>query len=203
MDSILSIQTVAQHMTRSKPTATWKLRMGAGPYSPQRSPQASSSSVPHSQQGLRNPPTQTPPVISTPTWRTGNKFCSGLQTTTTSGLFTKELRTRHQPLMLSSKNFLTGTNTGLVRNVNGFFRYSPADQNKRVSTSGLATINGLHFFNNHGVSEAHGGTDRWVDMWNGHEITNNYVFSDTALSRGTKCIAGYCYENKPIWVMVR
>jgi len=101
------------------------------------------------------------------------------------------------------QNFLTGTTAVLVRNVNGFFRYSPADQNKRVPPSGLATINGLHFFNNHGISEAHGGTDRWVDMWNGHESTNNYVFSDTALSRGTKCIAGYCYENKPIWVMVR
>ena len=101
------------------------------------------------------------------------------------------------------EDFLTGTGTGLVKDVNGFFRYSPADQNKRFPASGLATINGFHFFYTRGISEAHSGTDRWVDMWNNAEGSDNYVFSDTALSRGTKCIAGYCYENKPIWVMVR
>ena len=64
-DSTGSIQTVAQQATRSEPTVTWKRKVEAGPYSPQRSPQTSRSSVPHSQQQLRNQPRQTPPVIST------------------------------------------------------------------------------------------------------------------------------------------
>jgi len=101
------------------------------------------------------------------------------------------------------ENFLTGTNANLVRSLHGFYRYSPADQNKRFPASGFATINAFHFISDRGISESHGGTDKWIDMWNSAEGSNNYVASDSAVSRGTKCIAGYCYENKPIWVMVR
>ncbi|KAL9982276.1 hypothetical protein ACROYT_G004302 [Oculina patagonica] len=55
-----------------------------------------------------------------------------------------------------------------------------------------------------GISEDHGGTDKWLDMWSGGpDATNNYVTSDDKKALGTKCIAGYCYLNKPIWVMVR
>jgi len=101
------------------------------------------------------------------------------------------------------ENFLMGTNAGLVRDLHGFYRYSPADQNKRHPASDFATINQFHFFNDRGVSEAHAGTDRWLDMWVNPESSDNYVSSDSAASRGTKCIAGYCFQNKPIWVMVR
>lgn len=99
------------------------------------------------------------------------------------------------------EDFLKGTNAGLIRNLHGFYRYSPADQ--RFPPSGFATINAFHFFNSAGISESHGGTDKWIDMWHNAETSDNYVASDSAVSRGTKCIAGYCYENKPIWVMVR
>ena len=101
------------------------------------------------------------------------------------------------------ENFITGTPAGLVRNLHGFYRFSPADGNSRFPASGFATINQFHFFNNNGISESHGGTDRWVDMWVGADGSNSYEFSDSAAARGTKCIAGYCYEKKPIWMMVR
>lgn len=101
------------------------------------------------------------------------------------------------------ENFLMGTPASLVRNLAGFYRYSPADGNSRHPTTGFATIAALHFFNSQCISEAHGGTDRWVDMWIAGESSDNYVFTDSTAARGTKCIAGYCYEKTPIWMMVR
>ena len=100
------------------------------------------------------------------------------------------------------ENFLMGTPAGLVRNLHGFYRFSPAD-NGRFPASNFATINQLHFFNTNGISEAHVGTDLWVDMWRSPESSNNYRESDNNAALGTKCIAGYCYLNTPIWMMVR
>ena len=88
------------------------------------------------------------------------------------------------------------------KNMNGFYKYSPADK-KRNPSAGFATISSLAFYSNAGISEAHSGTDKWLDMWNGAEGSNNYIYSDNSRALGTKCIAGYCYLNKPIWVMVR
>ena len=81
-------------------------------------------------------------------------------------------------------------------------KYSPAE-NKRNPSVGFATISSLHFYSNAGISEDHSGTDKWLDMWIAAEDSNNYIYSDDSRARGTKCIAGYCYLNKPIWVMVR
>ena len=101
------------------------------------------------------------------------------------------------------ENFLMGTNAGLVRDLTGFYRYSPVDGG-RYPVSGFAEIKAFHFFNNNCISEAHGGTDLWVDMWRSPDSSsNNYRFSDSAPARGSKCIAGYCYEKTPIWMMVR
>ena len=101
------------------------------------------------------------------------------------------------------ENFLTGTTAGLLRDLHGFYRYSPADQNKRFPASGFDTINQFHFFNDRGIAEAFVGSDRWIDLWNVPDVTDNYESSDSSLARGTKCIAGFCYEHKPVWVMVR
>ena len=98
--------------------------------------------------------------------------------------------------------FLMGKSMNLYKNVNGFYKYSPAD-NKRNPSVGFATISPIHFSSNNGISENHRGTDKWLDMWNGAEGSNNYIYNDDSRARGTKCIAGYCYLNKPIWVMVR
>ena len=100
--------------------------------------------------------------------------------------------------------FLMGKSMQLYKKVNGFYKYSPADK-KRNPSVGFAAISTLHFESNYGISEAHSGTDKWLDMWNGADARygNNYIYSDNSRARGTKCIAGYCYLNKPIWVMVR
>ena len=100
------------------------------------------------------------------------------------------------------EDYLTGTSASENKNLYGFYRYSPADGG-RYPTSGFAEIKSFHFFSTHCISEAHGGTDLWVDMWTGSEGSNNYRSSDSAAARGTKCIAGYCFEKTPIWMMVR
>ena len=98
--------------------------------------------------------------------------------------------------------FLMGKSMNLYKNVNGFYKYSPAD-NKRNPSVGFATISSLHFYSNEGISEPFRGTDKWLGIWNTGDSSNNYIYSDDSRARGTKCIAGYCYLNKPIWVMVR
>ena len=101
--------------------------------------------------------------------------------------------------------FLMGKYINVGKRVNGFYKYSPAE-NKRNPSVGFATISPisyLYFQVHAGISEAQSGTDKWLDMWNTNDSSNNYIYSDDSRARGTKCIAGYCYLNKPIWVMVR
>ena len=102
------------------------------------------------------------------------------------------------------EKFLMGGSATLEKNAYGFYKYSPADHNKKSPAVGFTTISPLAFYSAHGISENHEGTDKWIDMWNGGpDGTNNYVTSDNNKALGTKCIAGYCYLYKPIWVMVR
>ena len=102
------------------------------------------------------------------------------------------------------EKFLMGGSATLIKDVYGFYKYSPADHNKRSPAVGFTKISGLHFYSTHGISESHGGTDKWLDLWkSGPDGSNNYVSADDSKALGTKCIAGYCYLNKPIWVMVR
>ncbi|KAL9982667.1 hypothetical protein ACROYT_G004738 [Oculina patagonica] len=100
------------------------------------------------------------------------------------------------------EKFLMGTYANMGKNEYGFFKYSPADKNQRNPAVGFATISPFYFRSKEGISELHAGTDKWLDMWYTADPTNNYVTSDDSKARGTKCIAGYCYLNKPIWVMV-
>ena len=102
------------------------------------------------------------------------------------------------------EKLLMGTTVNVDKNIHGFYKYSPADHNKRNPASGFATISSLYYYSKYGISESHrGGTDKWLDMWKDADPSNKYVTSDDSRARGTKCIAGYCYLNKPIWVMVR
>ena len=101
------------------------------------------------------------------------------------------------------EKFLMGTAYREIRSIHGFYKYSPADHNKRNPSTGFVTISGWHFFSDSGISENFGGTDRWIDMWDHTDGSNNYVTSDDSRALGMKCIAGYCYLNKPIWMMVR
>ena len=103
------------------------------------------------------------------------------------------------------EKFLMGGSASLAnKDVYGFYKYSPADHNKRSPAVGFTTISRLHFHKGAGISQGHELTDKWLDMWNVIDSQgNNYVTSDDSKALGTKCIAGYCYLNKPIWVMVR
>ena len=93
------------------------------------------------------------------------------------------------------EKFLTGTTYNQNKNIHGFYKYSPADNNNRNPSSGFATISKLHFYSKHGISEVDDGTDKWINMWHSTQSSNNFVTSDDRLARGTKCIAGYCYPN--------
>ena len=101
------------------------------------------------------------------------------------------------------EKFLMGSKFDHIRNVKGFYKYSPAAGNRRVPPSDCYTIAGLHYYTNNMISEDHSKTDKWLDMWNSKDGTNNYHYHDNAAALGTKCIAGYCYLTKPIWFMVR
>ncbi|KAL9982671.1 hypothetical protein ACROYT_G004742 [Oculina patagonica] len=101
------------------------------------------------------------------------------------------------------EKFFMGKFASTGRIVYGFYKYSPADHNKRSPAVGFGTVGQFSINFNTGIAESFLGTDKWLDMWYVVDRTNNYVFSDDSKARGTKCIAGYCYLNKPIWVMVR
>ena len=101
------------------------------------------------------------------------------------------------------EKFLMGTSASLCKKVYGFYKYSPGDRNKRTPSVGYAAISRLCFYSGNGISEGFEGTDKWLNMWSGADGSNNYITSDDSKALGTKCIAGYCYLNKPIWVMVR
>ncbi len=101
------------------------------------------------------------------------------------------------------EKYLIGKSPSGGWKVHGFYKYSPADNNKRSPAVGFATISRLHFYSSHGITELLLGTDKWLNIWSTADPSNNYVTSDDSKAIGTKCIAGYCYLNKPIWVMVR
>ena len=99
--------------------------------------------------------------------------------------------------------FLMGKSLDRIKDVYGFYKYSLRDP-KRNPKGGYLTIKGLHVRSNSGISEGHGGSDKWLDLWNHVDGNgNNYIYSDNSKATGTKCIAGYCYLHKPVWVMVR
>ncbi|PFX15307.1 SCO-spondin [Stylophora pistillata] len=97
--------------------------------------------------------------------------------------------------------YLMGKSGGQQGNVIGFSKYSPADHNKKTPAVGSARMR-LDFQSGK-ISEYFVDSDKWLDMWNSIDGSNNYVTTDDSRAHGTKCIAGYCYLNKPIWVMVR
>jgi len=107
-----------------------------------------------------------------------------------------------QPDKEEFEKYLMGKSSQLQKNVYGVYKYSPTDQNRSPS-GGYATITALHFDSTAGISESHSGSDKWLDMWHSADGSNNYIYTDNTQALGTKCIAGYCYLIKPIWLMVR
>ena len=77
--------------------------------------------------------------------------------------------------------FLMGSSGSLTKKVYGFYKYSPADGNKRSPTVGFGTISRLAIYSGNGISEDQAGPDKWIDIWNhGPDRTNNYLTSDNS-----------------------
>ena len=77
--------------------------------------------------------------------------------------------------------FLMGKSMNLYKNVNGFYKYSPAD-NKRNPSVGFATISPFHFSSNNGISENHRGTDKWLDIYG--MVLRAQTTTSTAITAG-------------------
>ena len=96
--------------------------------------------------------------------------------------------------------YLNGTSQSISTSCAGF--------TKSVNAAGLGyTHTGPHtisqlYFDSNGISEQHGDTDQWIDMYNSEDGSDNYTHSAANNLRGTKCIAGYC-RAEAIWFMVR
>ena len=88
------------------------------------------------------------------------------------------------------------------QSVSGFYKYSPADGGQRNPSSGFASITSF-MFGEYGISENPDGSDKWLNLWYKGDNSYSYFASDNSQALGTKCIAGYCYLDKPVWIMVR
>lgn len=84
----------------------------------------------------------------------------------------------------------------------GFYKYSPADEGNRYPSRGFATFPSLQF-SSEGIRESRKGSGKWLNLWSSVDNSNDYYSSDNRMANGTKCIAGYCYRDKPVWIMVR
>lgn len=107
----------------------------------------------------------------------------------------------------SFDSFLMGGNYGNYGYSNkvdfyGFYKYSPANEGKRYPLTGFATVRRLQFSSS-GINSRQKGSEEWLNLWSRVDNSNDYFASDNRQANGTKCIAGYCYLTKPIWMMVR
>lgn len=69
--------------------------------------------------------------------------------------------------------------------------------------TGPSSVAQIHYWTGNGISEQHAFTDQWIDLWNGADGTNNYTYTETAASWGTKCLGGWCRYNTPVLMLVR
>ena len=105
-------------------------------------------------------------------------------------------------------DFLTCGGSKVIKNANrgavpSFYRRTPYDNNgKRTPAYNFFSI-GLAMDSVRGISEHHGLTDKWLDLWNIFSGSNKYFKVDVKAAQGTKCIAGVCRLNDPAWVMYR
>ena len=70
-------------------------------------------------------------------------------------------------------------------------------------TTGKTSVASMHFYSNNCLSENHGGSDQWIDMWTHTDGSgNNYTQVEDPSLMGTQCLVGYC-RSPSIWLMVR
>jgi len=49
-------------------------------------------------------------------------------------------------------------------NMYAFYKYSPADHNKRSPADGFAIISRLYYYTSTGITEGHTDSDKWLGM---------------------------------------
>ena len=151
-----------------------------------------------------NPPGRpilTRPVASIQVWETEPRRCFALVTLTTSGSSTngnvlvalgKTLRRFWWEGSFSTARMLMGfTSTARPPATRG-------NPHRAVTLLTSSTTSMTEWSQRVMVGQINGWTC-------GMELdsSNSYHFTDNSAATGTKCIAGYCYLNKPIWFMVR
>ena len=80
--------------------------------------------------------------------------------------------------------------------------------NTRTPATGLTSIPIFYWSTSSGFTERWAnGSDVWLNLWSSasqpYDTTNSYILSDNQSAQGTKCVAGYCYLNEPLWIMYR
>lgn len=108
---------------------------------------------------------------------------------------------------LTWNNWLENPTTDNQAQSIGGFRKSTDGGSTFSVNYGMATTNNYFYYSNSnssgGMSQAHDGSDQYLDLWNTVDPSNNYSGNDGANSVGTKCIAGYCYLTEPVFYMFR
>ena len=102
----------------------------------------------------------------------------------------------------SSRYGSYGRSHSTTTDLHGFYKYSPADGGERNPPTGFASVSSIRY-SSYGISEDPTGSDKWLNLWSAVDVSNNYSATDDSKAIGTKCIAGYCYLDKPVWIMVR
>lgn len=94
------------------------------------------------------------------------------------------------------RSFLTGTNVSnnppvtLSKSLNGATIYDVA-------------VSEIHYYTANGISEQHGNSDTWLDLWNGNDTTPGYWLNENATTLpGRKCLCGIC-RNASVWMLVK
>ncbi|XP_065192284.1 uncharacterized protein LOC135823358 [Sycon ciliatum] len=96
--------------------------------------------------------------------------------------------------------------TGLVSvSVDGFTRTSPRVNNgMRDPSINFKTVQRLSMSPTAGISEDHRDSNQWLDLWGAPGGSTTKFFSvDDAKAKGTKCVAGTCRLQDPVYLMYR
>ena len=91
----------------------------------------------------------------------------------------------------------------LNENVDGFYRTTPwYNKGKRCPSANFRTVEGLYTVAAHSISEAHSGSNQWLDLWVARG-GGKFSSQDGDMAEGTKCVAGTCRLQEPVYLMYR
>ncbi|XP_065192282.1 uncharacterized protein LOC135823357 [Sycon ciliatum] len=90
-----------------------------------------------------------------------------------------------------------------VASVDGFYRTTPQiNKGKRDPSINFKTLARLHMYTKNGISDDHGQSNQWLDLWT-VPGGSKFFSADDAKAKGTKCVAGTCRLQEPVYLMYR